>query len=601
LFELFCFENFRHDISHTFWESRRHSQRRHNGSIMLSRAESRLLVVKLRFAFAVLFATTLLCAQTPPQSQQSPVTTLRANSRLVVVDVVVTDKDGKVVRGLPQGEFTIIEDGKPQAITGFEEHTIANTASVPLTPAPKPRPGQFSNAVAQSGELPVNILLIDGLNSAPEHQSDFRQRAIKYMSTMPPGQRMAVFVLGSKLRMLQNFTDDTDKLLKALKNFWPGVTPQPALGIQADADFLLESTFDQRVSSGLRHLMEDETEWGIATRVDITLNAFKQLARATSAYPGRKNLIWVSAAFPLTFTPGQEHHFSSSPKTYGPEIEEVSNLLAANKVAVYPIDIRGLLGGSPDASVSRSKIVRDKYSGFIEVETRNIVEPQAAMREVAQLTGGRAYLNKNDLGGAIGKAVDLGSSYYTVSYAPTNKTWDGKFRKIGVKLEQRNLTLAYRRGYYAIDEDKAPVLPSLQRNIQLAMEQFSPLSTGIVFNASAMLRDANGVVTVSYDLNGRQLRLHNSEGQPVAGQLAFAIAAWNAKGKLLAQTSNFWELPGDTESIAKIEKEGWTHQQKITVPAEAARVRVGVQDRLSGKIGTVDIPLTQPSTSAQNK
>jgi VWFA-related protein len=542
---------------------------------------------------AALLATTPLCAQTP----QAPVTTLRANSRLVVVDVVVTDKDGNIVKGLPKSEFNIVEDGKPQAITGFEEHTVANTTRVPLAPAPKPQPGKFSNAVAQSGELPVNILLIDDLNSAWENKADFRQRAIKYMRTVPPGQRMAVFVLGGRLRMVQNFTDDTDKLLKALKDYWPGVTPQPGLGIEKDVGLLLDSNPSRSVASGLWELKNDQSEWGTTNRVETTIKAFKQLARATSAYPGRKNLIWVSGAFPLTLTPQSQsgRGFSSSPRTYGPELEEISHLLAANKVAVYPVDIRGLFGGVPDATVSGPIFMphpRRFYDvSYYDSEFSEIMGPQESMRAIASLTGGQAYFNKNDLGGAVGRAVELGSSYYTISYAPTNKTWDGRFRNIGVKLEQRNLSLAYRRGYYAVDEDKAPVTATLQRNIQVAMEQFSPLATDIVFSASAMLRNANGVVTVSYDLDGRQLRLHNSDGQPVAGQLAFAIAAWNQKGKLLTQTSDFWELPGDAETIAKIEKKGWTHQQKIIVPAEAARVRVGVQDRLSGKIGTVDIPL----------
>jgi VWFA-related protein len=563
-----------------------------NRSIMPSRAESRLVVLKLRFTCAVLFATTFLCAQTPPQSQQTPVTTLRSNSRLVVVDVVVTDKDGNVVKGLPLNEFAIVEDGKPQTIAGFEEHTVANKTSVPLGPAPKPQPGKFSNAVAQSGEVPINILLIDALNSEWENQADFRQRAIKYMRTMPPGQRMAVFVLGGGLRMVQNFTDDTDKLLKALKDFWPNVTPQPGLGVEKDVGLLLGSNLSQRVADGLWGLKNDESEWGFTYRVQVTANALAQLARATSAYPGRKNLIWVSAAFPMIYSPERQSGFIEAPTSYADQIRELSNLLAANKVAVYPIDIRGLVGTSPDASVSSSDIVRD-YSRFIAIQSSKIAEPQATMREVAALTGGHAYFNKNDLGGAVGRAVELGSSYYTISYAPTNKTWDGKFRNIGVKLAGKNMQLAYRRGYYAMDEDKAPVTASLQRNIQAAMEQFSPLSTDIVFNASAMLRNARGDVTVNYELDGRQLRLHNSAGQPVAGQLTFAIVAWNAKGKLLSQTNEFWELPGDAETIAKIEKKGWTHQQKINVPLEAARVRVAVQDRLSGKIGAVDIPLAQ--------
>src|SRR5215831_16281191 len=189
-----------------------------------------------RFYFLVLLALLVcisgLSAQTgsnppasadlakPDEKSKAPAPFLRSTANLVVVDVTVT-RDGHPVKGLQADAFHVLEDGKEQPIKSFEEHGPAsgeaNAEKRPALP-----PNTYTNATEAAGEGAINVLLLDAVNTPVEDQAYARKKIIEYLKTIPPGTRMAVFTLASRLRMVQGFTTDSDVLLAALKKNTPG-------------------------------------------------------------------------------------------------------------------------------------------------------------------------------------------------------------------------------------------------------------------------------------------------------------------------------------------------------------------------------------------
>ena len=151
-------------------------------------------------------------AQASPAADE-PKTTLRANADLVLVDVVASDEKQNPMHQLTSGDFTILEDGKPQTVKIFEEHAAGPPPKMP--PAPKFGPGVFTNFSQAPETGSLNILLLDKLNTPMNAQTVVRDQVLKYLKETPPGTRMAIFSLSTDLKLLQGFTSDPE-LLRAI-------------------------------------------------------------------------------------------------------------------------------------------------------------------------------------------------------------------------------------------------------------------------------------------------------------------------------------------------------------------------------------------------
>jgi VWFA-related protein len=167
-------------------------------------------------------ALTPLAASAQATSSPSPATpasTIHASARLVVVDVTVTDGHGNPVKGLKPSDFHLLEDKKPQKVRSFEEHAgVSERSAGSSTPAMQP--GVFTNTVAAT-DSPVNILLLDMLNTPTQSQAFVHDQLVKYLNAAKPGTRIAVFALTDRLIMLQGLTTDLTALRVAVARSHP--------------------------------------------------------------------------------------------------------------------------------------------------------------------------------------------------------------------------------------------------------------------------------------------------------------------------------------------------------------------------------------------
>src|SRR5215475_2507843 len=167
------------------------------------------------FVFGSLAANRSIPQTSPAQQggaqqpvNQEPATMLKATTRLVVVDVVATAHD-KAVTDLERGDFTLLEDGKEQEIKVFSFQQAIPASSARLTPAVLKLPENvFTNIPRYNTNQALNVVLLDALNTTLPHQAYVRDQMIRYLEKMPEGQPLAIYLLSTKLTLLQDFTSD---------------------------------------------------------------------------------------------------------------------------------------------------------------------------------------------------------------------------------------------------------------------------------------------------------------------------------------------------------------------------------------------------------
>jgi VWFA-related protein len=544
-------------------------------------------------------AVLLLSQGAPTASGQNPFSTpapdstptFKSSSRLVVVDVVVTGRDGNPIAGLDKADFTVLEDGKVQPLQSFEPHVpVKETAALPEIQLPA---GEFTNFPKQAANSAVNIVLFDILNTPTDDQMFARQQMIEFLKTLPRGQRVALFTLGYDLKMIAGFTTSTDDLIAAANKVKPGVS---AL-LDTEQDLAAEDHMQSVLTSGMQSggggdavnmasAMTDFTAETRLVRTDIrtekTFESLGALARALSGYTGRKNLLWLSEGFPAAVLP-RKANYEPDARNYLATFQKYSGLLEASQISVYPIDVRGL------KNTSLSPIGGSAEYDDTQRQTDAAGDAQLMMRDVAGQTGGRAFYNGNDLKGAMRRSIEHGSTYYTLAYSPQNKKWDGKFRKIEVKLARPDTHLDYRRGYYGVSDDPGPV-DTARRMLIAEMQPGVPQSTMLLLRCRVVPDNNTGKVSIDYGVYAADIAFTGDALKHA--QLEFVAVAWGKDEKAAGNVSQTVTLDPKPETLQKMLNTGVPFHQELTLKPGTYHLRLGVMDYTSAKIGTLEIPVT---------
>jgi VWFA-related protein len=526
----------------------------------------------------------------PPAPAPDATPTFKSSSRLVVVDVVATDRAGNPIAGLDKGDFTVLEDGKVQPLQVFEPHVPAKQVAVPDLVLP---PGEFTNFPKQVSNSAVNVVLFDILNTPTDDQMYAREQMIDFLKTLPHGQRVALFTMGYDLKMIAGFTTSTDDLIAAAKKVKPGVSALLDTEEDMAAEDHMQSVLTSGMQSGaggeavnLTSAMNDFTSETRLVRTDIrtekTFEDLGALARALSGYTGRKNLLWLSEGFPAAVLP-RKANFEPDARNYLATFQKYSGLMEASQISVYPIDVRGLKNTSL-APIGGSTEYDDTSR-----QTESQGSAQLMMRDVAGQTGGKAFYNGNDLKGAMRRSIEHGSTYYTLAYSPQNKKWDGKFRHIEVKLVRPDTHLDYRRGYYGISDDPGPV-DTARRMMIAEMQPGVPESTMLLLRVKVVPDNATGKVSIDYGVYAPDV-VFTGDALKHA-QLEFVAVAWDKDQKSAGNISETMDLDLKPETFQKMQNTGVPAHEELTLKPGNYKLRLGVMDYTSSKIGTLEIPVT---------
>ena len=525
-----------------------------------------------------------------PQSQPAPpageVSTgaLRVTTRLVLVDAVVTDSNGKPLTGLIVDDFELREDGKKQVIKGLLE-----ASSLPRTSAPAPSlaPGTYTNVSRfRPDSGPPVIVLIDELNTAFTDQAYAREQLSAYLSALGPRRNVAIYLLGRRLRLVHDFTADPESIQQAIANHpgeslsIPGIDSnlKPSdlqTGNVPDRAPPLSPTLAQTVAAA-----EATTgDFDARLKMRITLDALRSLARQAAGIPGRKILIWLTAGSPFS-------SFESVSQTpFHDDFQHAGKLLTDARVAIYPVDARGLVAFHP----------AEMAAGMA-----GLVNTQLGMNDIAGWTGGRAFFGRNDLDRAMAEAVDEGSSYYVLEYYPTNKNWNGEFRSIQVKVLRKNLQVRCRKGYFATDW--AQPTPS---QTKAAIHEFADAlssdslgATGLPFTAQVVPPGTNHrQVWVDVGVDPRSVVFEQQTDHLHHAKVEFVTVVQDAKGKKVLVKVDVLNTNLTTETFAKVMASSLAVREKFDLAAGKYVLIIGVRDMKSNLIGSLTAPVEVPALS----
>ncbi len=577
--------------------------------------------------------------------------TFHSNVRVVVVDVVVTDKKEEPVTGLRSEQFQLLEDGKTQKLASFEEHS-----GLPDTPAlaklAKLPPNVFSNApLVKTGDA-ANVLLLDSLNTEMADQSYVRAQMLKYIQGIRPGTRLAIFTLGSRLRFVQGFTGDPALLMAAAQGKNTAANPAPSAllqtGVEKDTparliDQMIElqsgvkTTNMQGAIDALKQFLAENTASQLDLRIKTTLEAMQQLGMYLAGIPGRKNVIWFAGSFPVTnlslansSTGGSVQSTEGLPdpggvlRQYEALVVRTANILTASQVAIYPISAQGVMvdrhfdfsnkqgprapSGLPGQAITQYQN-EDLESGRMERSGT-----YAGMEVLARNTGGEAYYGSNSLNEVLDHVIKIGTHYYTLTYSPTNRNMDGKSRKIEVKVGGGGYHLSYRRGYYATESFlMAASKPKPSGDpLRPLMDHGTPNSTEILYalrvtpeaseskdpGREAQYAGDNhnlkGPVTryaLSFSILPEQLQLEVGTDGVRHGTVEATAVLHDRDGAPVNWVVRLFEVRVPPERYAQAMTNGIPFRLDIDSPATGAYLRSGLYDLGSNRAGTLEVPL----------
>jgi VWFA-related protein len=588
--------------------------------------------------------------QLPSAPEAQNTSTLTVSVRRVVVDVVVTDAHGKPVKGLPASQFHVFEDGKPQSLRSFDEHT---SESLPPPPKPDLPPNTFSNLSSAPATGPVTVILYDLLNTPIDSQPFARAQLLQFLKQRSVSSQTAIFVLSDKLHLLQGFTDDENQLIAALnsQNAGPyrsgnlqanGEASQQSdslartAGNQTAADADQSASF-QELSTMLKHMESIDSSYLIDRRVEITANALEDIARFLVALPGRKNLLWLSGSFPSGILPDASLAGRDSfdvTRNYSTTLVQATDLLNLGHIAVYPVDVRGLQT-QPMFSAAGNQTFEPgsgKDTAALRTFNQQQTSEHSTMDVMAEQTGGRAFYNTNGLKEAVATAVDDGSAYYTLTYAPTDAKLDGGARHIRVELGTPGYHLAYRRTYFADNIDSNVAAAAALPNDPLAatLQHGSPVAHELFFEAHLATFGAPTPATpeqmevlakyaainnpkqksaspagppqlmqryvIEYGLLLRQLDLTTTPDGAHHANLDFAVVSFDPDGNTLNGIRSQVQDSIPPARYERLHGGGYEVVQTVAVPARAAYLRLAVRDVATGHMGSLELRLPLAAT-----
>ena len=510
----------------------------------------------------------LLCAQTSapaPGAGSAPATNplvFTVNARLVVLDVVVTDKAGKPVDGLTARDFQIFEDDKQQHIRSFDSpsaHTLppvsvaAGTSAV-FDPA---QPASF-------GHSPVDVLVFDQLNTHFADSSLARRCLHDYLAGQPallPQPTTLLTVYDNRFKLLQAFTRDRDALLRV-------VAAAPV-----EYPWKLE--------------VNGKAEYGPVERLDQSLRALEEIAQSYARIPGRKNLIWVGGGFPTINPTTIDGDDAQEVKD---ALKHVTDVLLDTHVTLYAVDPSSTAAGMTEITDSSQAAfvlaAGDALSGGFDPFSAN-----GDFDQLGPVTGGRVIRGRNDIGEQIASSADLSAHYYTIAYTPGSSSEAAvRYRKIRVICLRPDLTATTRTGYYSGETQTEKASATAAYDLTTAAETALPLN-GIRVSVEPDASPNAPPNTYIVHAGTANLTWKTKDDGSATASVYIMAVSLSAKNTMLGHTLHGMKAtakPGaNLNDPAKMADFDFT---ALPLP-KSATLRFIVHDNATGRMGSVDLPL----------
>lgn len=433
--------------------------------------------------------------------------TLSVRSQLVIESVTVTDKSGKPVQGLSARDFTLTEDGAPQIIRHFE-HQILSTASTPLAPSKRTDENltifkklDRTSIAGEKTEQPrykdrrLLAMYFDMTAMQPGDQLRALAAAEKFVRTrMTAADMISVLrYTGGSVDVLQDFTADRNRLLSILETLVVGEGQGEQYSGQGAASGDVGAAFGQ-----------DDSEFNIFN-TDRQLSALQTAASLLGQLSEKKVLLYFAGGLRLNGVDNQA------------QLRATIDAAIRAGVSVWPVDARGLVAEAPIGDATQaSPGNQGMYTGAATQDvTSGLQQSQDTLFALAGDTGGKAFLDNNDLVQGIVNAQASVSDYYILAYYTSNPALDGRFRKVNITASGPvDAKLEYRRGYYAGKIFQKFTTADRERQLEEALmlgDPITELTIAVEMNYFQLNR-AEYFVPVVLKIPGRELALAKKGG-----------------------------------------------------------------------------------------
>lgn len=551
----------------------------------------------------------------PDQSkQQNNETTLSVRTHLVLVPVVVTDKHGDHVTGLKAENFEVKEDGGTQKISRLDELT-ADAARIQAAPVV---PKTFSNGSVADHPKKLEIIALDQVNTPFASSSDGRRSLVEFLAKNVDANTLLALVAleHNGPRIIHDFTSDPSVLIEAVNKVKSSLNSRDSRAIdtpgensQADVEALQLLALVNGADAGsvstpgqLAGLARAQRAQVDASRQSqealITLENFQQLAQYFRGVPGRKSLIWASTGFPFSLGANAQ---STTRGTTNDDWQRTFQMLTDANIAVYPVDIGGLLLGASantiqqtDSSLITSGNVAARSAQLGSMERGEYTDPNVGrhdtMRQVAEMTGGQPFYNSNDGAALFHRAGEDAAQYYVLAYYAKDT---GKYgwRKLSVKVDRDGDKVRARSGFFFNDPKKDADPNTPLKDLKMA------LNSDLNFTSIPLRGEWQQIEPV-----GSQKKVHFVLSLPagVASietehenhiSLEFLVTATDSKGKNIANISQRYDAKLPPEGLAQIQSQGVEYANALTLAPNSYTVHFVVRDNLRGTMGSVVAPL----------
>jgi VWFA-related protein len=484
-----------------------------------------------------------------PSGQVAP-PTIHVSTSIVVLDVVATDKQGRTVEDLTQDDFIVTEDKIQQAIRSFER---------PSQHAPPPGDIVHSAAdLAKIGAAPVNVLVLDELNTRFEDNTFSRfslQRFLRAQPKVMPPTTLLV-VNDNKFAVLHDYTQDRDALEAALKK-------DPV-------------QYPWRLRQG------GNTGPEAMERLAQSLSALEEIAQASTGTPGRKNIIWVGKGFPSVDLTGLDE---ASARPMRDAIKRCTTLLLNGRTTLYIIDPTPISSATYDLETPTDLATLEDETG---------TEPfkdSIRFSVLAPSTGGRVFSERNDVDREIASSIHDGTTYYTLSYSPSNKSDEsGEYRSIRITIKRPGLTATTRDGYYprtSADPVSAANPSASSGGLEVTDIANAALST-MVYNGLKIRVGKIAAGRFSLGVAGASLHWKQTPDGEAQASVSITAVCFSAKGKVLSHTSSEKTLIARPSSASASSDES-VFSMPVDAPEGTVRIRFVARDKATERIGTADL------------
>jgi VWFA-related protein len=533
--------------------------------------------------------------QKPPAA--TPSTTMpkyTMNSNLVIVDLTVKDKNGKAIEGLTKNDVEVLEDGKPQTIAFFEPQKLTLD---PEPPEPPPSledknalPDPPKTTITSAGKDKIQYhdkrliaLFFDFSNMQIPEQLRAQDAALKFLNEqITSSDLVAVLLFTSVVSVRTDFTADRSVLTDIIKGL--------PIGDSSENAALADDASDNGEDTGAA-FVADETEFNIFN-TDLKLAALEQVVRQLATLPEKKALVYVTGGIS-----------KSGSLENQAQLEASINAAVKSNVAIFPIDARGLMadppGGAASTASSRGGMSLSTYNN----QRATVNDSQETLVTLAADTGGKAFLDSNDLSLGLKQVQEQYASYYILGYNTPNNTMDGKFRKITVRLKDPipGAKLDFRNGYFADKLWKNFNGDDKERQLKDALMSENPV-TDIPLAVEVdyfRISPTAYFVPVSVKIPGSVIALAQKKA---VGETEFDFIGnvMDERKQVQGMVRDFIHIKLPTTEAEKVSSRNFHYDAGFTLSPGRYRMRFLVREGQSGKMGTFDTRFVIPDLAADS-